>query len=54
VVRVGLLVGWLEGVDVGWLVGNLVGRCVLCTPRISGADEVGSEVLGTAVGLEDG
>jgi len=50
VVNVGELVGCADGVEVGWLVGNFVGRCVRLTPLIKGADVVGTEVEGMEVG----
>ena len=49
-VNVGELVGCADGVEVGWLVGNFVGRCVRLTPLIKGADVVGTEVEGIEVG----
>lgn len=54
ILRLGDEVGPVVGVELGNCVGRLVGRNVLRTPLINGADVEGNEVVGIADGIEDG
>ena len=51
----GCEVGEAEGREVGYTEGRAVGLRVLCvTPRIIGADDVGTLVLGFELGCDEG
>lgn len=52
--REGALVGRVEGMELGSIVGTFVGRAVRKTPGISGEEVDGAEVVGEAVGRVEG